>query len=69
MDRTKVGFLLGRVPEGLDPDDVEDRSELLARQSEGPGAGPAILAAARELVASQIAGDDPPATWETAQHD
>ena len=69
MDSEKAALLFGDVPSWADPDDPEDRAALLAEHSPDPGwewLGGA-RGAMREVVATQIADDDPPEVWRTAQ--
>jgi SEC-C motif len=68
MDDAKIALVFGTVPEWADPDDEDDRAQLLADQID-TGSGPvgAFRSAAYEVIANQIAGDDPPFVWETAQ--
>ncbi|MFI5040779.1 MAG: YecA family protein [Acidimicrobiales bacterium] len=61
MEEAKVKFLFGEVPAGLDPDDLEDRATLLAREAGAAGS------AAREAIATQIAEGNPPEVWATAE--
>jgi hypothetical protein len=65
MDEAKIKFLFGSVPDGLDPDNVEDRAVLLRRGAQE--LDELLEALAREAVASQIAKNDPPEVWATAQ--
>ncbi len=61
MDDAKAAFLFGTVPDWADPDDLDDRSELLEGQIDtGPGAVGAFRSAAYEVVANQIADGEPP---------
>lgn len=69
MDPEKATFLFGdaRVgPEldGLDPDDPDDRAELLAQNNAGLS-GSALKA--REILATQIVDEAPPEVWSTAR--
>lgn len=68
MDEAKVALLFSTVPPWADPDNPDDRSALLAAEfrPEEDAAGTFRLAL-YEAVANQIAGEDPPAVWETAQ--
>lgn len=67
MDPEKVAFLFGQPPGGADPDDPNDRVELLSREvgEDHPRAGAQV--ALRVAVADQIAHDEPPQVWRTAQ--
>lgn len=65
MDPAKVEFLFDRVPEGFDVDDPDDRAELLAIA--GDDRATLARSALRAIVAEQVAGDDPPEVWATAQ--
>src|SRR5438445_8959065 len=65
MDGDKARFLFGEVPVGLDPDDPDDRAALLALD-DGEELSE-FRSAVREVVAAQIADDDPPEVWATAQ--
>ncbi|MGH3900112.1 MAG: SEC-C domain-containing protein [Pseudonocardiaceae bacterium] len=67
MDPEKVAFLFGQAPVGADPDDPGDRAELLYREvgEDHPRAG--VQLALRAAVADQIAWDEPPEVWRTAQ--
>ncbi|HEY8202331.1 MAG TPA: SEC-C domain-containing protein, partial [Actinomycetota bacterium] len=68
MESEKVALLFGTVPSWADPDDPDDRSSLLSREfgtQEGPGT--TLRLALYETLANQIADDDPPAVWATAQ--
>jgi hypothetical protein len=67
MDPEKVAFLFGQPPGGADPDDLDDRVELLSREvgEDHPRHGAQV--ALRVAVADQIAHDEPPQVWRTAQ--
>jgi hypothetical protein len=65
MDEAKVRFLFGDLPVGVDPDDPDERAAFFA-EADGAELSPARLAM-REVVANQIAGEDPPQVWATAQ--
>lgn len=62
-------LLFDKVPTWADPDDPDDRSELLSAQGFGAEGSPqaGFRLALYEVVASQIADDDPPEVWKTAQ--
>lgn len=64
MDDAKARFLFtDRSLDGFDPDDDDDRAQLLdVREELNEG-----QRAVRVLLADQIAGDDPAAVWATAQ--
>lgn len=68
MDPAKIKLLFDRVPTWADPNDPEDRSELLSDEFgndlEGPGGSRLAM---YETIANQIADDDPPEVWKTAQ--
>lgn len=65
MDDAKASFLFGDVPVGFDPDDGDERGARLA-EAEGKELSPG-RAALRQVIATQVATDDPPETWATAQ--
>ncbi|GEM_PF-209524 len=69
MDAAKVELLFGRVPTWADPDDPEDRGVLLAEQGLGNDADGLgrFRRAMYEVIANQIADQEPPAVWATAQ--
>jgi hypothetical protein len=67
VEPAKVAFLFEEVPDGTDPDDPDDRTELLAEQFDDPGVAGAFRTLVYEVLANQIASDDPPVVWETAQ--
>ncbi len=62
MDEAKARFIFGTVPEGQDLDDLDTRSMLLHERFEDH-----LDSTLHEVVATQIANDDPPETWQTAQ--
>lgn len=65
----KVDLLFGTVPSWADPDDPDDRATLFTEAVEDGGdslAAP-LRAALREILATQIADDDPPEVWATAR--
>ena len=59
-------FLFGSVPAGIDVDDRSEREALLAPAGEEDPTE-RVLGQVRAIVANQIADDDPPETWLTAQ--
>jgi hypothetical protein len=63
MDAAKIAILFDHLPPGADPDDPDERSLLLDPDRT---LGPA-RAAVREVIATQIADEDPPEVWATAQ--
>jgi hypothetical protein len=67
VEPAKVAFLFEEVPDGIDPDDADDRAELLAEQIDDPDSAGAIGTLAYEVLAEQIASGDPPVVWETAK--
>lgn len=69
MDPEKITFLFGEVPDGFDPDDPDDRLTLLTAEHGGEGdelTAPAQVGF-RAALADQIASDNPPQVWRTAQ--
>lgn len=68
MDYDKIAFLFGQLPPGLDPDDPDDRSLMLEDQfGESGDLAFRLKATIREVIANQIADNDPPETWSTAR--
>ena len=70
VDEAKAALLFGAIPSWADPDDPDDRSALLAADLESDDddlLGQGLRAALHEAVADQIANEDPPAVWATAQ--
>jgi hypothetical protein len=67
VDQAKVEFLFGQAPEFGDPDDPEVRSVLLSEQFEDDDEMTPGRLALFEVAANQVANDDPPEVWETAQ--
>jgi hypothetical protein len=67
MDPEKVASLFGQPPDGVDPGNPDDRVELLSREvaEDHPRHGAQV--ALRLAVADQIAHDEPPQVWRTAQ--
>jgi len=66
VEPAKVAFLFDNVPDWLDPDDPDDRADLLADQIDDPGLTGTLRALVYEVLANQIASGDPPVAWETA---
>lgn len=66
MDPAKVSFLFGGPSPGLDPDDPDARMLFFCPEQDEDGPA-GIEGAARTAIADQIAGDDPPETWQTVQ--
>lgn len=70
-DKDKVAFLFGDGPAGVDLTDEQTRVELLAGElAANPGDGPdpdPMTLGLRMAVAAQIAADEPPQVWATAQ--
>jgi SEC-C motif-containing protein len=67
LDAEKVALLFGTVPPWADPDDPDDRHVLFSAgfsRHDRPGAFELSL---QEILANQIAEDDPPQTWQTAR--
>jgi hypothetical protein len=67
VDLDKIAFLFGSPPDGADPDDEETRHRLVAARWGNGLAGIALPDLVLEQVADQIASDDPPEVWQTAQ--
>ena len=67
MDQAKVAFLFGEPPYWANPDSPEDRRELLTSMFEGGEQTQHDRLALYETVANQVADDDPPEVWQTAQ--
>src|SRR5258708_35429739 len=65
MNEDKARFLFGEVPVGIDLDDVDARSALLAETA--PPTDSAAWSGLREAIATQIAEDTPPEVWQRAQ--
>src|SRR5688500_15139031 len=65
MDPAKTQFLFGEAAGVVDLDDAETWVDLLEIDPDQPMAATRI--AVRQLVARQIANDDPPEVWTTAQ--
>lgn len=67
----KVELLFGAVPAWADPDDPEDRAALFAEAlhdaDDADDLSAPLRAAFREILANQIAGEDPPEVWATAR--
>lgn len=59
-------FLFGEVPDGFDPDDPDDRLTLLTVEHGGELVARGQVGF-RAAIADQIASDDPPQVWRTAQ--
>lgn len=67
MDPQKVRFLFGEeIPDGFDPDDPAQRRWRLATGLDEDSED-GLKGVARFLISSQIAEDDPPQVWQTAQ--
>jgi len=69
VDPAKITFLFGEVvPDGFDPDDPDDRLTLLTIEHGGDDEMAARgQVGLRAAIADQIASDDPPQVWRTAQ--
>jgi hypothetical protein len=67
MDSEKVAFLFGDLPTWADPDDADQRGELLSHAVDADEPGAAIQVAVRQAIANQIADEDPPEVWRTAR--
>jgi hypothetical protein len=68
VDDAKAALLFDTVPDWADPDDPDDRATLLAEEFADDGhLARALRAGLFEVVANQIADDDPPAVWATAE--
>ena len=69
MDRRKVELLFGKVPVGMDPDDEGDRESLLRDQwlEDEDGGLAEVRPAVYEVLANQVADEDPPEVWRTAR--
>lgn len=67
MESDKVAFLFGTLPAWADPDDPDERNELMSREIDEDAPGAIIQLAIWTSVANQIADDDPPQVWATAQ--
>jgi hypothetical protein len=67
VDQAKVAFLFGETPEWADPDNPEDRGGLLSELFEDDEEMSRARLALYETVANQVANDDPPEVWKTAQ--
>ncbi len=62
-----MAFLFGDLAAWADPDDPEERAELLSRSLDEDLPGAVVQFALRTLIAHQIADDDPPQVWATVQ--
>ncbi|HTT91521.1 MAG TPA: SEC-C domain-containing protein, partial [Acidimicrobiales bacterium] len=67
MDQAKVVFLFGEPPDGFDPDDPDARSARFSELYEDDDEMTYARLALYEVVANQVADDDPPEVWRTAQ--
>ncbi len=70
MDPDKVALLFPDLPESADPDDKEERASLLSDALGLDDDAPAeeiFRLMVEEAIASQIADDEPPEVWATAQ--
>jgi hypothetical protein len=74
MDAQKIAFVLGEISSGDDPNDREVRHRLVEQRirTERPTLdqdefGGAFVVRLYQLVADQIAEDDPPEVWQTAR--
>jgi hypothetical protein len=67
VDQAKVAFLFGEPPDWADPDNPEDRGGLLSELFEDDEETSRERLALYETVANQVANDDPPEVWKTAQ--
>src|SRR5215467_3361917 len=66
MDEAKARFIFGEIPDGVDIDDPDARSDYFEAVEDPDEAQPA-WAALRTVIANQIADDTPPAVWEVAR--
>ena len=67
VDQAKVAFLFGQTPDWADPDNPEDRGGLLSELFDDDEEMSRARLALYETVANQVANDDPPEVWKTAQ--
>jgi hypothetical protein len=67
MDPAKVELLFGELPAWADPDDPADREALISELFDQDEDMNPARAAMYEVVANQVADDDPPEVWATAQ--
>ena len=67
VDQAKVVFLFGEMPAGTDPDSPSGRHALLSGLFDDEEDLEPQQTALYETVANQVADDDPPEVWETAQ--
>jgi SEC-C motif len=67
VDQAKVAFLFGGMPAGADPDSPSGRQALLSGLFDDEEDLEPQQTALYETVANQVADDDPPEVWETAQ--
>ncbi|HSH61894.1 MAG TPA: hypothetical protein VK988_20045 [Acidimicrobiales bacterium] len=74
MDADKVDLLFDTLPDWADADDPDDRAALLAEElglgqddDETEDGRARLRLAFREIIANQIADEDPPEVWATAQ--
>jgi hypothetical protein len=67
MDAEKVAFLFEDLPSWADPDDPDERGQFLIGRIEPDQPGASLQNTVREVIATQIAGDDPPEVWRTAR--
>ncbi|TAL21531.1 MAG: hypothetical protein EPN99_07460 [Frankiales bacterium] len=67
MDAEKVAFLFDDLPGGADPEDPDERGQLLIGRIDPDQPGATLQNTVREVIASQIADDDPPEVWRTAR--
>lgn len=67
MDAEKVAFLFDDLPRWADPDDPDERGRLLIGRIDPDQPGATLQNTVREVIANQIADDDPPQVWSTAR--
>ncbi len=67
MDQAKVAFLFGEPPEGFDADDPDERGALFSELYDDDDEMTPARLALYEIVANQVADDDPPEVWGTAR--
>lgn len=67
MDAEKVAFLFDDLPRWANPDDPDERGQLLIGRIDPDQPGATLQNTVREVIANQIADDDPPEVWRTAR--
>jgi hypothetical protein len=67
VDQAKVAFLFGEPPEGFDADDPDERGALFSELYDDDDEMTPARLALYEIVANQVADDDPPEVWGTAR--